>query len=79
MKRLLILFLILFMSTPVYSVQSVNGYFRSNGTYVKPYTRSGNSYQYPMPKMRTNYKATPSYVGNTYKPYKPKKYYPYKY
>lgn len=39
MKKLLILFLILFTILPVYSAQKVSGYRRSNGTYVNSYTR----------------------------------------
>lgn len=81
MKNLLILIiLIIFLaSSNCYAVQLVDGYFRSNGTYVKPYARKGNNYQYKIPKLKTNYTPAPSYVGNTYKPYKPKKYYPYKF
>jgi hypothetical protein len=55
MKKLLAafaLFSLLFMATPVQAVH-VNGYYKSNGTYVQPYERTApdgnpyNNYSYP--------------------------------
>lgn len=43
MKKILVLFLLYLTSTQVYSV-SVNGYYRSNGTYVRSHTRSSPSF-----------------------------------
>lgn len=56
MKKLLALAAILLLSTPAMAQQQVNGYYRSNGTYVQPYVRSTPNYT-----VQDNY----SYYGNT--------------
>jgi hypothetical protein len=57
MFRALIIGLILFAVSAVsaFAQQSVNGYYRQNGTYVQPYTRSS-----PDGSVTNNY----SYSGN---------------
>ena len=57
MKKILILLVLLFsfLSSPSYA-EWVNGYFKSNGTYVQGYNRSTSNYT-----VTDNY----SYYGNT--------------
>lgn len=54
--RYLIIFLLLALSNIAFADQSVNGYYRKDGTYVQPYTRSS-----PNNTVRDNY----GYKGNT--------------
>lgn len=56
MKYLSIALLALMFSFPTFSYQSVNGYYKSNGTYVQGYTRSS-----PNSTVQDNY----SYKGNS--------------
>lgn len=64
-KLLLVLFLVLVFVTPVFAGgKSVNvkGYYRKNGTYVAPYTRSA-------PSSSGTYKSAPTYKPKaTYSP-----------
>ncbi len=54
MKLITIIFILCVVSTPVFA-DHVNGYYRSNGTYVHPYERSA-----PNGTVTDNY----SYQGN---------------
>src|ERR1700679_587078 len=53
---LVLLFTLLTLPTSVMADENVSGYYRSNGTYVQPYTRSS-----PDSTVTNNY----SYQGNT--------------
>lgn len=66
-KKLLILLLLLLFTTSCYAAQIVRGYYKSNGTYVKPYIRNGLNKQYSIPKAKTNYKSNPSYINKSFK------------
>ena len=59
MKNFILLLLsafVIFFASPSFADQHVNGYYRNNGTYVQPYTRSS-----PDNTVTNNY----SYQGNT--------------
>jgi hypothetical protein len=56
MRFLLAVTFFFLLSTAVYADEYVHGYYRSNGTYVQPYTRSS-----PDNTVTNNY----SYEGNT--------------
>jgi hypothetical protein len=57
MKKLALLLLITLLAIPALAQAGhVNGYYRSNGTYVEPYERSD-----PNGTVQDNY----SYIGNT--------------
>lgn len=83
MKKLLYILLLLCFALPSYSAQRVNGYMRSNGTYVAPHYRStSDSYKFNNYSTKGNVNpytgkkgyTTPSYRVRTNN-YKTKRYY----
>lgn len=83
MKKLLYIVLLLCFTLPCYSAQRVNGYMRSNGTYVAPHYRSSSdSYKFNNYSTRGNVNpytgkkgyTTPSYRVRTNN-YPTKRYY----
>lgn len=82
-KRMFMLVLICFLisSATAFAQVHVNGYTRSNGTYVQPYVKTqpnSNTYDNYSTKGNTNpytgragtVNPIPSYPSNVYKPYK---------
>ncbi len=82
MRKVLILALLLVIASPVFSAQRVKGYYKSNGTYVKPYYKTS-----PDNRTYNNYSAKGNYnpyTGKTgtrnYNSYSAKSYgYKYRY
>ncbi len=82
MKKLLFLLMligVLFLTVPAAKAYTVNGYFRSSGTYVSPYTRSlPNAYRYDNYGYRSYqplynssyYTPTRNYSSSWYTPYR---------
>jgi len=78
MKRIILAIALAASATPALSAEYVQGYFRSNGTYVAPYFRSApnsttlDNYSYGVnPYINTR----PSYAPPPVKYYIPKPYY----
>lgn len=63
MKKVLIVLSLISIASPVMAQQYVNGYYRSDGTYVQPYYRSTPNYtKYDNYSTKDNYNP---YTGKT--------------